>query len=142
MTLAETLDALTRAGGRLIFDDGELVADFPGDRDPEPELVKALKLHKPTLAAALAPPDPEREAIQWADTPDADAALQAALMDWGALEAATLEHCDALFMKADAWLWRLTAEGVGGPCGTRTAVCCTFGLRLDVCSSRTGTSDG
>ena len=80
----EILSKIRQSGGTVQVEDGDLLVRTPGGSLSDEERI-VLGEHKADLVRLLAPVDPEREAIQWAETADdddLDQAVEAAVREW------------------------------------------------------------
>ena len=77
----EILAKVRQAGGTVQAVDGDLRISVPAGTITD-ENRAVLSEAKADLVRLLAPADPEREAIQWSDTPAADQALDQARREW------------------------------------------------------------
>ena len=81
MNAIEILNTIRQAGGTVQAVDGDLRISVPAGTITD-ENRAVLSEAKADLVRLLAPADPEREAIQWSDTPAADQALDQARREW------------------------------------------------------------
>ncbi len=81
MNAIEIVSKIRSAGGSITSDGGEIAVSAPAGAISDEDRI-VLAEQRSTLISILAPSDPEREAIRWADTPAADGALDQARREW------------------------------------------------------------